>query len=364
MSEFLGLRGRGCDLNISLYVWIPIEDCSQIFKLNALNRAIGKFRMGFIDESVVDLVASFGGAHFPFSRGNDLKEALSWCATDYYGKAMSGQAFEARGVLVIGKTRQGKTREITKLCEQFNDDNIIMPDGRPAQILNCFLSGKITWKDLGARILKQLNYGVSGRRTQAEIWDLVTEIAQLQGVVGIHFDECQHVFTKNGAQTNQQILDSFKTLLKDPRWPLMLILSGVPSLADHVAEEEQLSRLLRTVSFDDIDLGREQDRNELLHLTYSYAERAGLNFEPLANMDFLERLAFACANRWGLVIETLIEAFLHCRRAGERNCSIDHFSLAYAKIYGTPIGCSPFEMPDYAKYFDQEKLVEALKKTK
>ena len=80
-------------------------------------------------------------------------------------------------------------------------------------------------------------------------------------------------------------------------------------------------------------------------------------------MDFLERLAFACANRWGLVIEMLIEAFTHGQKAGRKNCSIDHFSLAYAKKYRTPIGYSPFEMADYAEYFDQDKLVEALNKS-
>ncbi len=92
--------------------------------------------------------------------------------------------------------------------------------------------------------------------------------------------------SRDERETNQQILDSFKTLLKESRWPLMLILSGVPSLATHVAKEEQLARLLRTVRFEDIDLSREADMDELLHLTYSYAKKAGLDFEPLARISW------------------------------------------------------------------------------
>ena len=320
--------------------------------------------MSFINTRVVAASASLKAAHFPFPRGEKLFEAMSWCVTDYYSKATSGRPFEARGVLLIGESRQGKSTETNRLLARFNDGSVVMPDGRPGIFLQCILSGKITWKDLGVRILNLLKYPLTGRRSQAEIWDLVIKVAELQGVVGIHFDECQHVFTAEGRQTNQQILDSFKTLLKESRWPLMLILSGVPSLATHVAKEEQLARLLRTVRFEDIDLSRKADMDELLHLTFSYAEKAGLDFEHLATTDFLERFAFACCDRWGLVIEMLIEAFTHCRIVGDKVCSVEHFSHAYAQIYSTPVGYSPFTMPNYRDSFQQDKLMEVLKRTR
>jgi hypothetical protein len=303
-------------------------------------------------------------AHFPLPRGKELFEAMSWCASDYYSKATAGRPFEARGVLVIGESRQGKSREIQRLLEKFNDGSVIMPDGRPAKIIHCILSGKVTWKDLGVKILEVLKYPLKGRRSQAEIWDLVIKCAELQGVVGIHFDECQHVFTEDGERTNQQILDSFKTLLKESRWPLMLILSGVPGLATHVAKEEQLARLLRTVRFEEIDLTRQADMDELLDLTFSYAEKAGLDFSQLAEKDFLERLVYACLGRWGLIIEMVIEALTLCQIEGSTVCSIDHFSRAYAKTYSTPIGYSPFTVPNYRDAFDPKKLMDVLNRTK
>ncbi|MFG6660753.1 ATP-binding protein [Sulfitobacter sp. 915] len=319
--------------------------------------------MNFINQSMAEATAPLKSAHFPFPRGKELFDAMTWCTTDYYAKAKSGQPFEARGLLVIGESRQGKSREIQRLREKFNDGSVIMPDGRPATILHCILSGKVTWKDLGVKILGLLGYPLKGRRTQAEIWEKVIKYAELQGVVGIHFDECQHVFVERGDQTNQQILDSFKILLKESRWPLMLILSGIPSLAQHIAREEQLSFLLRTVRFESIDMGQQRDLDEMLQLTFTYAEKAGLDFGPLATQDFLERLAFACCKRWGLVIEMLIEAVTHGQQNGDQVCAIEHFEHAYAQIYSAPPGYSPFTMPDYRDGFDHARMMELLGRT-
>lgn len=319
--------------------------------------------MSFINSRLVELSRPLKAAYFPFSRAEDLSKALSWCVTDYVTKSFIGQAFEARGILVIGDSRQGKSREIQRFRDKFNDGSEIMPDARPARIVHCILSGKVTWKDLGVKVLNVLGYPLRGRHTQAEIWDLVVKYAELQGVVGIHFDECQHVFSEEGERTNQQILDSFKTLLKDSRWPLILILSGIPSLAAHVAKEEQLVRLLRTVHFERIDLTLQKDMDEMLNLTFVYAEKVGLDFGPLATQDFLQRLAFACCDRWGLVIEMLIEAFTYCQMLSQSVCSVDHFSHTYAEIYSTPIGYSPFTMPNYRENFDRNKLAEILERT-
>jgi hypothetical protein len=320
--------------------------------------------MSFINPRMVELSKPLKTAYFPFSRAQELSKALSWCITDYATKADIGQPFEARGVLVIAASRQGKTREIGRSLDVFNKAAESMPDGRPARIVHCILSGKVTWKDLGVKVLSALGYPLKGRHTQAEIWDLVVKYAEMQGVVGIHFDECQHVFSEEGERTNQQILDSFKTLLKDSRWPLMLILSGIPSLATHVAKEEQLFRLLRTVSFEEIDLTRQNDFDEMMQLTYAYAKKADVDFRPLAERDFLDRLAFACCNRWGLVIEMLIEAYTHCRMLGESVCSVDHFSHAFAEIYSTPPGYSPFTMPNYRESFDPGTLAKILERTR
>lgn len=282
--------------------------------------------------------------------------------TDYYTKATLGMDFEDRGLLVTGSSRVGKTREMKQMLSDFNKEQIRMPDGRPARFVHCILSGKVTWKDLGSKTLEALGYPIEVPRTQAYLWKRVADQVRLQGVVGILYDECQHVFTKDGDKTNRIFLDSFKALLKDSRWPLMLVLAGVPELGNYIAQYEQLAYLLRPVHFDLIDLPK--DIEEMNRLAYTYADRAGLNFDPLSTVDFFERLAFSCAMRWGLVIELLIEAFTNCELAGATTCSIEQFEAAFAKFYGTPAGFSPFTAPDYRESFDQQTLLELLKRTR
>jgi len=314
----------------------------------------------FINMKAVDASAPLKSAHYPFPRGEALFEALSWCVTDYYTRASSGQDFEARGLVVTGLSRVGKTREIKRLVSTFNSSSVLMPDGRPARIIHCILSGKVSWKDLGVKTLEAFGYPMDGRRTQTYIWDKVIEQARRQGVIGIHFDECQHVFTQEGARTNHIFLDSFKTLLKDSRWPMMLILSGVPILAQHIQKEEQLARLLRPVHFDLIHLPR--DVEAMNRLAYAFADKVALSFDPLSNVDFFQRLAHACAFRWGLVIELIIESLTRCKLAGATEVSREHFTASFADLYGLSVGFSPFEVEDYQELFDPEKLLELLGK--
>ncbi|MCI5040527.1 MAG: ATP-binding protein [Donghicola eburneus] len=320
--------------------------------------------MSFINEAVVGIRKPLLEARFPFIRSEHLRDAMTWCATDYYTKASIGGRFEARGIVVIGESRQGKSTEIETILQAFNDGTTLMPDGRPAKIVSCLLSGRVTWKDLGVVILEVLGYPLRGRHSQTEIWSKVRKYAELQGVVGIHFDECQHVFTAVDTATNQKILDSFKSLLKDHNWPLMLIFSGIPSLATQIKKEEQLDRLLRVVSFDGIDLSRSSDKEELTHLFFSYGDKAGIGIEDLATVDFLQRLSFAACFRWGLVIEILIEAFSLAAFASNKTCTIDHFSEAFSKISGLSKGYSPFTLKDYQNNFDQAKMLAMIEQTR
>lgn len=133
----------------------------------------------------------------------------------------------------------------------------------------------------------------------------------------------------------------------------MLILSGIPRLADHIATYEQLAHLLRPVHFKPIDLTQQEDMDEMIQLTFSYAEKAGLDFNPLATRDFIERLTFTCCDRWGLVIEMLIEAFTIAVVEEDKVCSVNHFTRAYETLYGGHVGYSPLTAPNYRENFDQ-----------
>ena len=312
--------------------------------------------MSFINKDVLDTATKLYGCRYVFDRRAQLEQAFTGIATEYWSRAATGKHFEARGLLVTGASRVGKTSEISLMLSKFNAAQDVLPCGKVTSAVSCILDGKMSWKDLGFRTAEALGYPVRQRRmTQSEIWSRVTFQAKEQGVVAIHFDECQHIFPRKPDQSTRALLDSFKSLMKNPDWPLMLVLSGVDELAGHLRQEEQLTHLLRSVHFKNIELP--SDMEELNRLCFLYGDTAGVKFDGLDTEDFYSRLAFACANRWGLVIELMIDA---CQRAlveGAGRMSESHFSAAFADRSGTPADYTPFNVPDYERAFDMKKIL-------
>lgn len=103
-----------------------------------------------------------------------------------------------------------------------------------------------------------------------------------------------------------------------------------------------------------------RDIEAMNRLAYSFAKKVGVCFEELSTDDFYRRLGYACAFRWGLVIELLIEALTRCQLAGRGAISTDDFVEAFAALYGLPTGLSPFTVDDYRETFDPDKLLELL----
>ncbi len=310
--------------------------------------------MNFINPEKIAIAAKLNQAHFGFPRAGTLKQAFQRCVEErYMCQEISGM--EARGLVVTGESRVGKSRELKKLISDFNESKTPMPDGRPAKIVSCLLSGRVTFKDLGVKTLKALGYEPQRTRTQEYIWERVLDQAQGQGVIGIHYDECQHVFIE-GAKTNRIFLDSFKSMMKEPRWPLMMILSGVPSLSKHVRSYEQLDKLVDPVHFSEIKLKRDEDL--LVALLFAYADRVDIDIEGLVTRDFLARLDHACANRWGLVIELLIDTLIAAKLKGKSCLTNDDFAEQFTLRSGIPASYSPFVVADFEKAFDPRVLFD------
>ncbi|WP_406735849.1 ATP-binding protein [Thioclava sp. GXIMD4215] len=319
--------------------------------------------MSFINLSAAGSISTLKAAHYSFPRADRLREDMVWMVTDYYAKASLRRPFEARGLLVTGPSRTGKSTEIRRQIDALNDGSTIMPDGRPARFVSVVLKGLLSWKDLGIHTLDQgLNYSATGRLTQREVWERVVIQAREQGVIGIHYDECQHIFPRVTGEARAMILDSFKSLLKQPEWPLMLILSGVDSLVQHITSEEQLAYLMRPISFPEVALHRPADLAEMVSLCHAYADKAGLAFDTLNTRDFYERLACACANRWGLVIELLIDAFVIALNQRASEPSPPHFCLAFTRRTGLREGYSPFSIDSYEALFSPQKIFEIWEK--
>ncbi|KEJ88913.1 hypothetical protein [Sulfitobacter donghicola] len=327
--------------------------------------------MSFIQEKTFAVTKTLEGAHYDFERAKVLRSGMEWMITDYAAKSSNGKPFEAKGLIVTGPSRIGKSGEIGKMLEAVNDGSTIMPDGRPAMIEKVTLDGSLSFKELGRRTLKDgLGYGktgsdkISSRANQSDVWDKVFFQAKEQGVVGIHFDECQHIFSGKSASVRKIILDSFKSLLKRTDWPLMLILSGVNELTEYVSEEEQLSYLLRPVVFTEIRPNNTVDLKEISDLCHLYAGKVGIDFpENLWTSDFTKRLAFCSANRWGLLIELVIDALKIAHFNDVAQVDTEHFCKSFTDRTGFAVGHSPISIEYYEEAFDTQKILDMVRRS-
>jgi hypothetical protein len=135
----------------------------------------------------------------------------------------------------------------------------------------------------------------------------------------------------------------------------MMILSGVPVLADYIQSYEQLYALVDRVHFDTIKLGRDVDL--LNRLVFAFADEAEIDIEELVTHDFLARLDHACSHRWGLIIELLIDTLVAAKLRGKTHLDIQDFAKQFALSKGTPKQYSPFTAPDFREAFDPERLL-------
>ncbi|MYM56612.1 ATP-binding protein [Thalassovita mangrovi] len=318
----------------------------------------------FVNQSVVDLNKDLGRQQYPLARAEELQTSFALVFSRHLGCLQSGRRFEARSMLVTGLSGSGKSTEIEGMLKRFKECEVPLPSGVPADFAECLLASKGSWKDLGKKTLHAIGYPLSDttRKTQFEIWDLVVRQAKLKGIVGIHYDEAQHIMRDKSDKEVLAILDAFKTLMKSHEWPLMLILSGVPELDSYVQREPQLDRLLSRVTFAEIDLcsapGQLAPDYTVLHeIVGSYAMSAGLEVDPgLQTGDFLHRLATAGGFRWGIVIDIVVDAVAHAVGRMGGFLTPEDFVAAWVNKTKMNELATPFTHEAYERVFRNQTL--------
>ncbi|MFX0546660.1 AAA family ATPase [Roseovarius sp. S1116L3] len=305
---------------------------------------------------VAETAALNTGRHFSLARGEKLWTTFGDMLSRHIGRLQSGAWFEGDVLLITGLSESGKTREINEILAQLRAQEIPLPNGNPARIVQCVLNRTGGWKDLGRKTLKAMGYCLSdsARLNQTEIWARVAHQAELQGIIGIHFDETQHIFAGKSDDDRQMTLDSFKTLLKTPDWPLSLIMSGVPELADHIRLLDQTQNKVTHLHFDGIDLP--QDLSVIHEIVGSYAMENGLEVdEYLLTEDFYRRLAFASALRWGTLIKLTIDTIGKARDSGSTVLKHEHYVNFWAAKANVNTLATPFTHDGYETMFRPDK---------
>ncbi|UIJ81745.1 TniB family NTP-binding protein [Rhizobium leguminosarum] len=250
--------------------------------------------------------------------------------------ALFGKAAKRRAIFVVGESGSGKTTAVERhIAKRPQFAPRVASDGKEVRPLVAFEAPKpLTLKGLARAGLAALNFDVAYKQvTEQEIFDLWKEQLKEQQVLFLWIDEMQHVLRGNTTKEIQNVADVLKSLVQIDGWPLHLILSGVPALAQfvHIAGDAdgQLkgrSNLveLRALNYpDDLKLVRKV----LLKIVIDHAK---LEASPdLESDDFVHQVMHASSGGLGLIIQLIRAACEHALRRKSSFVEKSDFEFAY-----------------------------------
>jgi len=232
---------------------------------------------------------------------------------------------ETRGLMVVAKTGSGKTtmiQHVLATLDVLKSDN---PDRKPW--IGIQVPSNVTMKSLGLKILEELGYAIQNPRnvSEYEIWRMVAHRLKLLGTVVLWIDEAQDLFRTKGQIETRHILNTIKNQMQGEA-SVIVILSGVQELEQITHADRQITRRLRKMHMPDLSEAVDGDR--LWTVIERFCNMAGLVAEPRG--DLVGRLVHACRGRFGLIIETLVDAIEIAAESGDTALERQHLAEVFA----------------------------------
>ncbi|TAY13863.1 ATP-binding protein [Rhizobium leguminosarum] len=222
--------------------------------------------------------------------------------------ALFGGSEKRRAVFVLGESDSGKTRALRELVARREE---FKPRRTSAGWAKTFVHWEapkpLTMKGFATKGLWACGYPVepNARYTEQELFDLLKTQIREKRIIFMWIDEMQHVFNSKTNAEVQNVSDIIKSLLQIPGWPLHMILSGVPTLANFLAPEDG-DRQLRNRSYL-VHLSKMTASNSemMLRLQERVMEKAGVQASETNTPAFMERLTYASFGAFGTMVKRM-----------------------------------------------------------
>lgn len=273
--------------------------------------------------------------YLKMGRAEKLYILLGEVVDDFDAGVITADRFEGCGMVVIGESGSGKSKEIDMALKRLLETRPRLECGLETRYLQDALRGETTWKALGLQLLERLGYQISASRTEHEIWSRVRAQLQGQGIWLIHIDECQHMFQTLGENETKKVINAIKTFMKDRQWPLAVILSGIPELLEKVNLDNQLRNLIKPFALGHFDPFGD-DIDEIDSFVYGVGEAVGIDVSAIRDHDVYMRMAYGHENLYGKVFRFIVEVISKLPD-GEIKVTPSHL----AEHYGQSTGCAP-----------------------
>jgi hypothetical protein len=141
-------------------------------------------------------------------------------------------------------------------------------------------------------------------------------------------------------------VNTLKTLMNQKDWPVGLILSGTPELAQLINSDVQLMRRLYVVILPAVSWATHT--KEIASIFQGYLVEAGLEADGGLDLkDFLPRLIHAGMNQFGIILNLLLDGVEEALRAGDCSVTLRHYAEAYRRKVSCPANLNPFLAADW-----------------
>ncbi|MFD1744478.1 TniB family NTP-binding protein [Rhizobium helianthi] len=249
----------------------------------------------------------------------------------------SGIGSRRRALFLVGGSGTGKS---TALKHHFR----LMPEFQPRvneygeevrPLLSLEAPKPCGTKDFAVAILDAIGVPSKARQTEAELYATVKTQFRERGIIYLHVDEAQHLRRHSSSQAILDVQDRIKSLMQIADWPLHMIFSGVPDLADLLkggdGQVKNRSLIMRFVP-----LSLPNNRADVQRVLTDIVEtRCGLVLpDELLTDDFLGRLCWANSGSFGEIVTAVQGACFLAMSKGKDTVDRRAFAFNYSRTSG------------------------------
>lgn len=249
---------------------------------------------------------------------------------------------ETRGVLITGEPGSGKTSIVQHAMKKH--PAFAPTDGAAPRWIALSVPSPATTKSLGLELLERLGYPLmSPRETSWKIWQTVRHRIAILGVTVIWIDEAHDLLNQKSPHETSDMLKMLKSVMQGPA-AVVVVLSGVPSLRNVIAQDQQVARRFRKLVVPPVSAAADGELLERALRGYCrFADVA-----PPAERDLMLRIVHASRGRLGRCLELMIGAIAAAVGEGATQLAQPHFAEAFAAQEGCEIADNVFLSPRWS----------------
>lgn len=308
-------------------------------------------------ESIRKIVQDLRAAYVPNDAYRKLEEYFRMLLDQRRADMADGSASKLRGIVLIGRSGSGKTTAIQHLIR--SNRNLIRTDASQevCEFISLQVPSPATMKFVGMAVLQASGYPLTRDKSASTIWDMVRQQLTYRQTLFLHLDEAQDLTRFQTENERRSVVNTLKSLMENSRWPVGLILSGMPEFKTIINQDPQLSRRLYPVEIDRLNEFR--NVGAVIDLVRRYGLRARIGIDgDLAGENFAQRLIHAADYEFGLLAELVVQSITLTLSKEGQDATLrrQHFADVFHMRSAAVDGLNPFIAEDFRRIDPRQVL--------